>query len=36
MIFDLTPEQEAFKASTERFAREVVAPRAAAIVDAAE
>ena len=31
MIFDLTPEQEAFKASAEKFAREVVAPRAAAI-----
>jgi butyryl-CoA dehydrogenase len=31
MIFDLTPAQEAFKASAEKFAREVVAPRAAAI-----
>jgi butyryl-CoA dehydrogenase len=36
MIFDLTPEQEAFKASTERFAREVVAPRAAAIDETGE
>jgi butyryl-CoA dehydrogenase len=31
MIIDLTPAQEAFKASAEKFAREVVAPRAAAI-----
>jgi butyryl-CoA dehydrogenase len=29
--FELTPEQQAFKQSIERFAREVVAPRAAAI-----
>jgi butyryl-CoA dehydrogenase len=36
MTFDLTPEQEAFKASTERFAREVVAPRAAAIDETGE
>jgi butyryl-CoA dehydrogenase len=36
MIFDLTPEQEAFKASIERFAREVVAPRAAAIDETGE
>ena len=31
MILELTPEQAAFKASVEEFAREVVAPRAAAI-----
>ena len=31
MIFELTPEQAAFKASVEEFARDVVAPRAAAI-----
>jgi butyryl-CoA dehydrogenase len=31
MFLDLTPEQAAFKADIERFAREVVAPRAAAI-----
>ena len=31
MNFDLTPEQEAFKAEIEQFAREIVAPRAAAI-----
>ena len=31
MFLDLTPEQVAFKADIERFAREVVAPRAAAI-----
>jgi butyryl-CoA dehydrogenase len=36
MMFDLTPEQEAFKDSTERFAREVVAPRAAAIDETGE
>ena len=36
MILDLTPEQEAFKALTERFAREVVAPRAAAIDETGE
>ena len=31
MDFDFTPEQISFKASVERFARDVVAPRAAAI-----
>jgi len=31
MILDLTPEQQAFKESVERFAQTVVAPRAAAI-----
>ena len=31
MILELTPEQKAFKQSIEQFAREVVAPRAAAI-----
>jgi len=31
MFLDLTPEQAGFKADIERFAREVVAPRAAAI-----
>src|SRR5262245_62211680 len=31
MNFDLTPEQQAFKAQIEQFAREIVAPRAAAI-----
>src|SRR5881398_2562427 len=31
MTFELTAEQEAFKQSIEQFAREVVAPRAAAI-----
>src|ERR671934_281416 len=31
MNFDLTDDQTAFKASVEQFAREVVAPRAAAI-----
>ena len=31
MTLELTPEQEAFKQSVERFSREVVAPRAAAI-----
>ncbi len=31
MVLELTPEQQAFKKSVERFAREVVAPRAAAI-----
>ena len=33
MILDLTAEQQAFKASIEQFARDVVAPRAAAIDD---
>jgi alkylation response protein AidB-like acyl-CoA dehydrogenase len=36
MILELTPEQEAFKQSIERFAREVVAPRAAAIDETGE
>jgi len=36
MIFELTPEQEAFKESIEQFAREVVAPRAAAIDESGE
>src|ERR1700682_4999981 len=36
MILELTPEQQSFKASTERFAREVVAPRAAAIDETGE
>ena len=31
MNFDLTPEQQAFKTTIEQFAREIVAPRAAAI-----
>src|SRR5258706_13828696 len=31
MNFDLTPEQQAFKTEIEQFAREIVAPRAAAI-----
>src|SRR5215467_10708589 len=31
MVLDLTPEQRAFRGSLETFAREVVAPRAAAI-----
>ena len=31
MVLELTPEQQAFKTSAEQFAREVVAPRAAAI-----
>src|SRR6476661_2922882 len=31
MILELTPEQQSFKASAQRFAREAVAPRAAAI-----
>jgi butyryl-CoA dehydrogenase len=31
MNFDFTPEQQAFKAQIEQFAREIVAPRAAAI-----
>jgi alkylation response protein AidB-like acyl-CoA dehydrogenase len=33
MVLELTAEQEAFKQSVEQFAREVVAPRAAAIDD---
>src|SRR5438132_8766236 len=34
MILELTPEQESFKASVEAFARDVVAPQAAAIDEA--
>ena len=33
MNFDFTPEQVAFKDSIERFARDVITPRAAAIDD---
>jgi len=36
MILDLTAEQQAFKLSVETFAREVVAPRAAAIDESGE
>src|SRR5437867_2524673 len=36
MVLDLTPEQESFKQSVDQFAREVVAPRAAAIDEAGE
>ena len=36
MILDLTPEQRAFRSSVETFAREVVAPRAAAIDESGE
>src|SRR5204862_47807 len=36
MILELTPEQNAFKSSIEEFAREVVAPRAAAIDESGE
>jgi butyryl-CoA dehydrogenase len=36
MNFDLTPEQAVFKASIQQFAREVVAPRAAAIDETGE
>jgi len=36
MVFDLTPEQDAYKLSSEQFAREVVAPRAAAIDESGE
>src|SRR5947209_19599124 len=36
MILELTPEQESFKRSIERFAVEVVAPRAAAIDETGE
>ena|SRR5439155_8529577 len=36
MILELTPEQQAFKESIDRFAREVVAPRAAAIDESGE
>jgi alkylation response protein AidB-like acyl-CoA dehydrogenase len=36
MILDLTPEQQAFRATIETFARDVVAPRAAAIDESGE
>jgi butyryl-CoA dehydrogenase len=36
VVLDLTPEQAAFKSSIEEFAREVVAPRAAAIDESGE
>ena len=36
MVLELSPEQLAFKQSVERFAREVVAPRAAAIDESGE
>ena len=36
MVLDLTPEQRAFRSSVETFAREVVAPRAAAIDESGE
>jgi butyryl-CoA dehydrogenase len=36
MVLDLTPEQVSFRGSVERFAREVVAPRAAAIDESGE
>jgi butyryl-CoA dehydrogenase len=36
MVLTLTPEQESFKADIERFARDVVAPRAAAIDESGE
>lgn len=36
MILDLTPEQQAFKTEVEQFARDVVAPRAAAIDESGE
>ena len=36
MILDLTPEQRAFRSSVETFAREMVAPRAAAIDESGE
>jgi alkylation response protein AidB-like acyl-CoA dehydrogenase len=36
MVLDLTPEQRAFRASVEAFAREVVAPRAHAIDESGE
>jgi alkylation response protein AidB-like acyl-CoA dehydrogenase len=36
MILELTPEQESFKQQVEQFAREVVAPRAAAIDESGE
>jgi len=36
MLLELSPEQEAFRESAQRFARDVVAPRAAAIDEAGE
>src|SRR5256885_16847490 len=36
MTFELTAEQEAYKQSIEQFARDVVAPRAAAIDESGE
>jgi alkylation response protein AidB-like acyl-CoA dehydrogenase len=36
MVLDLTPEQRAFRSSVDTFAREVVAPRAAAIDESGE
>lgn len=36
MVLDLTPEQKAFAASVDAFAREIVAPRAAAIDESGE
>lgn len=36
MLLDLTPEQQAFKTDAEQFARDVVAPRAAAIDETGE
>ena len=36
MILDLTPEQQSFRSSVEAFAREAVAPRAAAIDESGE
>jgi butyryl-CoA dehydrogenase len=36
MVLDLTPEQRAFKESIERFAREIIAPRAQRIDEAGE
>ena len=36
MILDLTPEQQAFKESIERFAREAIAPQAARIDESGE
>src|SRR5438477_6381999 len=36
MVLDLTPQQQSFRSSIETFAREVVAPRAAAIDESGE
>src|SRR5947207_2866336 len=36
MVLELTPDQKAFKSSIEQFAREIVAPRAAAIDETGE